>query len=484
MSAVYDPAASTITGVAPVSGATTLNTETLARALAATPGANAWEVEVLSDEQAQLYVIGDAVESRRTVVNRSSHATIFNLHAPHASGAEGQNGAQPASQAMGRAELSLLAEDAANPDRLTARLADGVTMASLTDNPPYTLPKPSEYAFPMPPLVDPVLQRDAAGALDRARVQLEVAVAAQPNVSLSSAEFFATRRERSFRNSQGVRGSYQETEVFLDLVLIASDRGNSAEMHAELKRRRLEDLQIAGTVAAYATFARHSLYATTPSTARGPVILSGEALANFFSPLAFSSGNPILTQTSAQAAYQHLSRFSVGDFITGDEPRGDRLNLSSDPLRPYGVRSYRFDADGLPATEVALIENGVLRRQWADARYAAYLGVTPTGQTGNLAVGRGSASLDALRALDGAPVYEIVSFSAFGPDPVTGDFTAEIRLGYQHDATGVRPIKGGSLTGNIFTALQDVRFSANAYTDGVYYGPAAARFGDLSVAGS
>lgn len=483
MSAVYDPSASTISGAAPSSGAQALNTQTLAAALAATPGAHAWEVEVLGDQQAQLYVIGDAVESRRTVVNQSSHVTIFNLHAPHAAPGGGQNGAQPASQAMGRAELALLPEDAANPDRLAARLADGVTMASLTDNPPYPLPRPSEYAFPMPQLVDPVVLRDAEGALDRARVQLEVAVAAQPNVSLSSAEFFATRRERSFRNSQGVRGSYQETEVFLDLVLIATDRGNSAEMHAELKRRRLEDLQIAGTVAAYATFARHSLYATTPPTARGPVILSGEALANFFSPLRFA-GNPMLMQTSAQAAYQHLNRVNVGDFISGEEPRGDRLNLTSDPLRPYGVRSYRFDADGLPATAVALVENGVLQQQWADARYATYLGVTPTGQVGNLAVGRGSASLEALRALAGAPVYEIVAFSAFSPDPVSGDFTAEIRLGYRHDTTGVRPIKGGALTGNVFTALQDVRFSAAAFTDGVYYGPAAARFGDLSVAGA
>jgi len=470
-------------GGAALSGAQALNTQTLAHALAATPGANAWEVEVLNDEQAQLYIIGDAVESRRTVVSQRAQATIFNLHAPHASGASGENGAQPPQSAMGRAELSLLAEDAANANRLAARMADGVTMASLTDNPPYALPKPSEYAFPMPPLVDPVVLRGAADALDRARVQLEVAVAAQPNVTLGSAEFFATRRERSFRNSQGVRGSYQETEVFLDLVLIASDRGASAEMHAELKRRRLEDLQIAGTVAAYATFARHSLYATTPPTARGPVILSGEALANYFSPLLFT-GNAWVMQTSAQAAYQHLSRFNVGDYITGEEPRGDRLTLTSDPLRPYGVRSYRFDADGLPATEVALIENSVLRRQWADARYAAYLGVEPTGRTGNLAVGRGAASLDALRALDGAPVYEVVSFSAFAPDQVTGDFSAEIRLGYLHDARGVRPIKGGTLSGNVFTALQDVRFSASAYTDGVYYGPAAARFGELSVAGS
>jgi predicted Zn-dependent protease len=85
-------------------------------------------------------------------------------------------------------------------------------------------------------------------------------------------------------------------------------------------------------------------------------------------------------------------------------------------------------------------------------------------------------------AVDG-PVYEIVAFSSFNPDPVTGDFVSEVKLGYRHDARGVTPIKGGSLSGNLFDALADVRFSRETYTDGTYHGPAALRCAQLTLAG-
>jgi predicted Zn-dependent protease len=155
----------------------------------------------------------------------------------------------------------------------------------------------------------------------------------------------------------------------------------------------------------------------------------------------------------------------------------------SDATRPFGVRTSAWDHYGSPARNALLIEDGVFQRPWADTRYAQYLGVEPTGDIGNLTVGRGATSLEQLRSTAHGPVYEVVAFSWFNPDPTTGDFSAEIRLGYRHDASGVRPIKGGSLVGNIFAAFGDARFSAEPFTDGVYYGPAAIRFADLKITG-
>jgi hypothetical protein len=45
------------------------------------------------------------------------------------------------------------------------------------------------------------------------------------------------------------------------------------------------------------------------------------------------------------------------------------------------------------------------------------------------------------------------------------------------------PIKGGALSGNVFSALTDARLSAEAYSDGTYSGPSAIRFGTLAIAG-
>ncbi|HEU5344329.1 MAG TPA: metallopeptidase TldD-related protein, partial [Ktedonobacterales bacterium] len=153
----------------------------------------------------------------------------------------------------------------------------------------------------------------------------------------------------------------------------------------------------------------------------------------------------------------------------------------SDAVRPYGLRSSPYDASGIPAHNVTLIEDGVFQRPWADAKYAQYLGMPPTGDLGNLTVACGATPIERLRSADQGPVYEVVAFSLFNPDAVTGDFSTEIRLGYRHDAAGTRPIKGGALVGNIFAALADARFSAESFSDGVYLGPAGIRFGALKI---
>lgn len=447
--------------------------ETVGAALAATPGADAWQVDLLRSEETQVYLIGDRTEARRDVENTSVRIGLHNLHAPHAS-----TGPSPA---LGANALTLTPSEAADGTQLRMRLRDAVTIAALTDNAAYSLPELPAAGYPTVEMADPDLEGDVRAKLDATMEQLRASVRGWSSVRLSSAELMASRTSRALRNSRGLTGFALGTEVFLDFVLIADDNGREAEFHAELHRRRLADLVIEGTVGAYATFARHSLAARTPSTHRGPVILSGEALASFLNPHLQSS--PLLFHTSGLAAYQKISRLAPGDFVAGEPPRGDRITLISDGLRPWGTHTTPFDDEGLPAQRVTIIEDGIVRRQWADARYAAYLNIPATGAFANITLLPGAWSLDALRSAADGPVYEIVAFSSMNPDQVSGDFVSEIRLGYRHDRSGTTPIKGGSLAGNVFTSLADVRLSSETYSDGRYYGPAAIRFGALSIAG-
>lgn len=448
--------------------------ESIGEALAGTPGANAWQVDVARTEEAQVYVIGDRTEARREVTNEQARVTIHNLHAPHNPDLSGPM--------LGNTELTLLPGDVTSESSFQARLRDAVTMASLTDTPPYELPGQPEGGFPIVETVDPALEGDVFAVLDDTVRRVRTAVAGWSSVRLSSAELMVTRASRSTRNSRGLTGFERGTQVFLDFVLIAHEGSHEAEFHAELARCRLADLMIEDTVDAYATFARHALHAATPAMHQGAVVLSGEALASLFNP-SLAAG-PLVFHTSAQAAFQGVSRLKQGEHVTSEEPRGDRLTLLSDSLRPWGLHTAAFDSEGLPARSVAIIEDGIFRRQWADMRYAAYLGIAPTGRFANITLPPGTWSLDALRSAADGPVYEIVSFSLMNPDTATGDFVAEIKLGYRHDQYGTTPIKGGALAGNVFSALADVRFSAQTYSDGRYFGPAAMRFGNLTIAGA
>jgi PmbA protein len=446
----------------------------LADALSGAPDVSAWRLALTRHEEAQLYLIGEREEAQRAINDTRIRVTLHNLHTAHAD--------EDGNLALGATTFTALPGEIKDRAALAARLRDATLVASLTDNQPFTLPGQPAAGYPKLELFDPELAGDMTETLESAAAELRAALARTPSVRLGSAELYATRAYETLLTSAGVSGESAMTSVFFDMALMAGEGEHAAEFHVDLRRRRLRDLAFTRTVTAYGAFARHLLDAAPPSSWRGPVVLSGEAAAQLFNPVFFQA-SPFVAHTSAEFKRQGMSRFAPGELVTPEAPRGDRLTLISDPTRPWGVRSAPFDDDGLPATRVTLIEDGVFQRFWAGARYASYLDIAPTGDIGNLTVGRGKATERELRGAGAGAVYEIVAFSFFNPDPITSDFSAEIRLGYRHDRAGVTPIKGGALVGNLFAMFSDVRFSAEPFTDGVYYGPAAIRFADLTIAG-
>jgi PmbA protein len=443
-----------------------LTVDGVATALENTPGAHDWKVTLQHDEEAQLYLIGQHVECQRAVMNQQAQVTIYNDH-PSSQGSGSSN-------ARGVTNQVLLASDL-EEGQLATRLSDAVTMASLTDNPPFGLPDASFGMYPDVVTVDPLLASDPETALQDALARLRGAVSSWGNVRLSSAELFTTTSSRSLRNSRGLAASDRATQVFLDFVVIAEEGGREAEFHAELARRKISNLMIESAVDSYAAYARHLLLAQPPATHSGPVILTGDALLNFFSPVVYHA--------SGQAAFTKVSRFKSGELVAGYQPNSDRLTLISDAVRPWGVKTAAFDSEGLPGRAVTLIQDGVFVQHWAGMRYATYLDIPPTGEFANLTIQPGRWHLDDLRRTDSGPIYEIVAFSWMNPDPISGDFTVEIKLGYRHDATGSHPIKGGSLSGNVFAALAEAHLSEQTYSDGWYFGPAAIRFANLTISG-
>src|SRR5262249_71486 len=86
-------------------------------------------------------------------------------------------------------------------------------------------------------------------------------------------------------------------------------------------------------------------------------------------------------------------------------------------------------------------------------------------------------------ALLADPHVEVINFSWFNPNIVTGEFACEIRLGYVVDGEKRTPFKGGMLVGNVMDALANARWSAETGFYGDYKGPTTVRFGKLTVAG-
>jgi predicted Zn-dependent protease len=470
--------------------------ETLAQALEHQPGVSDWQARKITHRSAQLFLIGAQTETRRLVSTEQLHVRIYNDHPPRDSQpgsstneaegvrAGGLGGGTPreavsTASARGATSRVLLPEGIADPARLRHALEEAVFIAGLTDNPPYSLPGMPPAGFPAVETVDRALaESDEArlAALGELRERLLAAVASEPHIQLSSAEFFATHSETTLRNSRGILTGRSETDVACELILIASNGAQTAEYSAWPQRRRLADLDIEELVRRTARCARDSLRVGMPPTHEGPVIISGEALVDLFSPLIFHS--------SARAVYQSMSRFALGASICGEqEIQGDRLTLISNALLPYGQASTPFSEEGLPGERLTVIQDHQLRAWWAEQRYADYLNIRPTGSFANIEIPPGSHAVQDLLEESG-PLYHLVAFSWLNPDALTGDFVAEIKLGYRLEHGQVTPIKGGALSGNLFDALAAAHFSRETQFTGSYLGPQALRFAHLTISGA
>jgi predicted Zn-dependent protease len=181
---------------------------------------------------------------------------------------------------------------------------------------------------------------------------------------------------------------------------------------------------------------------------------------------------------SANQKFSGTSTWELGKRVLPDGS-GDPLNVWANRQLPYGVEANRFDGEGIPSQRLPLIQENVLQSFSASQRYAEYLQIPATGEFGVIEVGPG---LHATADLLAEPHVEVVAFSWFNPDPITGDFACEIRLGYVVDGGKRTPFKGGQLIGNYLAALAGARWSREEGFYGGYQGPSTVRFEQLTVA--
>jgi predicted Zn-dependent protease len=431
----------------------TLELDAVARVLHHHREVSEWTARQEWSESCQLYLIGSERENLRAV---TSGRVVVEVHRDTEEGTRGS------------ASLVLSEPDG---ERLEALIDQAVFMASLNANPPFRLPGPSR--FPRVETVDPEIDADPRGTALQVQERVRAAVATEAGVRPSTLEVFVSRGRTRLRTSSEVDVRWEGTSLHVELVLVASQDQQEGESHGAYAYRRAADLDVEREVAAQARRARDQIRARVPGTRRGAVAISGEALASFFGPLTF--------HTSGSARYRKLSRLEPGQAVAAGEVRGERLSLAADALLPFGLRTAPWDEDGVAGSRVELARDGTVAGVWAQKRYADYLGVPPTGQLGNLVVGAGSSGTHDLLAAE--PTLHVETFSWFDPDDVSGDFVAEVRLGYEIAGGRMEPVKGGSVSGNVFAALTNARFSRDATFLGAYQGPELLWLGELTISG-
>ena len=313
--------------------------------------------------------------------------------------------------------------------------------ASLVKNRPYILhaPKAAEPAEE---------QTIDVAAISRTFLEAMRDLPETPGEDINSYEIFVSEKHRRFINSEGIDVEESYPDSMIEVVVNARDEKREIELYrsfssgtcdaAALKRDLLRAMQTG----------RDRLRALpTPPLGRADVLFTTADACEIYSCFA--------QRLDAELIYRGISTWKAGESIcrafVGDAPtlRAVRTLANSSANR-------RYDAEGAPIRDVVMMEKGVVRRNLGSRMFSSYLGLEDSFIPTNFTVSGGSRSEKELRS---GPYLEVVEFSDFQVDAVTGDLFGEIRLAYLHEGEKTIPVTGGSVSGNLLHLSENMLLS-------------------------
>ncbi len=410
-----------------------------------------WKLEELETERSNIYFEKDEEESHLSGKRKDYLVTVY----------------KKSGDFLGESAVTIK-----EGDDINRKIKEAITAARLIKNPYYV---PFEK-FRKHPSLQKAKNLPSYEELKK-KVKEACKETEKPDAKINAFEVFTKKSRVTVTTSIGQELSESRNSAYAECVITAKGRRGEMEYLPMRSESVLEQINLRDFVRKNHKIARDIANSSPPKNFRGSVVLTGDALGEFFinSPVE----NPAVIHSSARIKYMNISRFEKGKQFE-KSIKGDRITIKSNPLIKKGLRSSAFDQNLVPAQEIVLIEEGIFKNFFASKKYADYLGIKPTGPLGNIEVETGdTASKEFLK--DGN--IEIVSFSWFSPNSYSGDFTAEIRLGYVIKNGKKIPFKGGMWVGNYFKVLADCRLAKERWCKSGYYGPKAIRFDNSFISG-
>jgi PmbA protein len=272
--------------------------------------------------------------------------------------------------------------------------------------------------------VDDSIEPDPVSLRARA-LETEQAALAVPGVTNSSgAGASASASTIALATSGGFSGAYRTSGHGCSASVVAGEGGAMQRDHSWHSARHLGDLEGAAEIGRRAgERAVARLNPSRPKPGKYPVIfdprVSSTLLGHFAGAI---NGASVARKTSF-----------LGDKL-GTRVFAPGVTIVDDPLRPRGLRSRPFDAEGVRVSRQALVSDGVLDQWIAHSAAARQLGIEPTGHASrgvggapgaapsNLYMEAGTRSRAELLA--GVPeAVLVIELIGHGVNGVTGDYS-------------------------------------------------------------
>lgn len=290
---------------------------------------------------------------------------------------------------------------------------------------------------------------------------------------LSYSEYFVKRNEIRIINSLGVDVSYAVNDVYVETAATWKNDGKEIEVYQSYDfADESTDLMSDKIKMLFEVASKKPQAIITPSF-DGNVLIKGEALREFF--------YYYISNANAMSVFTKQSTFKAGTVVQGENITGDKVSITLKAQLAGSSLSALYDVDGLPLKDTKIIEKGKLLQYWGNLMGSSYLGVEVTGHFRNYQVSGGTFTEAQLKK---EPYLEIVSFSDFQMDALTGDFGSEIRLGYYFDGKTVVAVTGGSVSGNIKNVQENMQMTSKTAQYNNFVGPEIILIKNVTISGS
>ena len=409
-------------------------------------GADAWEVADINEWGWEFYFIRHRLDQHRTKAVDSFSVKVYKKL---------EDG-----QFLGSASAQI-APDASEEEM--RRTVEGLCRdASYVKNPFYTLNKPAEAEAAE---TAPLDMKAVCGDFLRAMQSLPET----ETEDLNSYEIFVSEIRRRFLNSEGVDVTSVYPSSMVEAVVNARKDGHEIELYRLLKSGTCDREQLTKELAETLAYGRDRLVTeSTPALGKADVVFSTDPARELYSYF--------VSRLDTSMVYRGMSDWKIGDAV-GPE----NLTIRAVRTLPNSSWNTPYDEEGAPIRDLTLIDGGKAAAYWGRRQFSQYMKLDSSFDVYNFAVSGGTESEEDLRTGD---YLEVVEFSDFQVDEITGDIAGEIRLAYLHQDGKVTPVSGGSVSGSMPELAKAMRFSKESRQYNCHLIPAVTRLQGVTITGA
>ncbi len=412
--------------------------------------ATSWTVTNTNTEGWEFYFIHGKLDQNRVRHTEHTEVTVYQ--------------ALNENQMLGSASAEIAST--LSVDEMKTLIQQLITEASLVQNPYYELHEK----------VDEVAQENQTfdiQSIAKDFIETMQKIPTTETEDINSYEIFCDVITKRFISSTGIDVTSVYPNSMIEVVVNARKDSHEIELYRMYRSGTCDGETLSKALIETMHYGKDKLVAQkTPNLGKGTVLFSTQAATQIY--------RWFVNHLGAAAVYRGISQWKLNEEVDSDI-QGDRVTIRSVKYLENSSENYAYDAEGAVVKDILLIENGIPKNYFGDRQFSYYLGLKDSFIPSNFVVEAGKQTSEVLRQRD---YLEVVEFSDFQVNPISGEIAGEIRLAYLHQDGEVKIVSGGSVTGNMNELMKSMYFSSELKQYNQWVIPSVTVLENVSITGA